>query len=124
MDTITRRDGELGEPYGLLDNFLQINSSLDGSTNPSVWVLRVVRILCWLAVSPAFATVHPTHHIQSLTSRNISVTITKVASHPPAQDEIKIESINWKGNVIHSETVEPYDGTDTKKACCCVCGCG
>mmetsp|Transcript_24603 Transcript_24603/g.58363 ORF Transcript_24603/g.58363 Transcript_24603/m.58363 type:complete len:795 (+) Transcript_24603:98-2482(+) len=33
-----------------------------------------------------------------------------------SKDEIKIESINWKGNVIHSETVEPYDGTDTKKA--------
>ncbi|CAE7206931.1 Acp5 [Symbiodinium necroappetens] len=38
-----------------------------------------------------------------------------------SKDEIKIESINWKGNVIHSETVEPYDGTDTKKACS-LCG--
>jgi len=33
-----------------------------------------------------------------------------------SKDEIKIESVNWKGNVIDTETVEPYDGTDTKKA--------
>ncbi|CAJ1423382.1 unnamed protein product [Effrenium voratum] len=32
------------------------------------------------------------------------------------KDLITIESINWRGNVINTETVEQYTGTDTRKA--------
>ncbi|CAL1173774.1 unnamed protein product [Cladocopium goreaui] len=32
------------------------------------------------------------------------------------KESIKIESINWRGNVIETETVEPYLGTETRKA--------
>eukprot|EP00933_Yihiella_yeosuensis_P014885 TRINITY_DN13148_c0_g1_i1.p1 TRINITY_DN13148_c0_g1~~TRINITY_DN13148_c0_g1_i1.p1 ORF type:complete len:352 (+),score=56.28 TRINITY_DN13148_c0_g1_i1:65-1057(+) len=33
-----------------------------------------------------------------------------------SKEEIYIESINWKGNIIANETVKPYAGTDTLQA--------